>query len=198
MSRKEEKSDYYQRNKERIKAKRMANKEHHAQVNKAWREANKERLKTYQAVYDKANRDKRNALNLRWKTLNPRKAAECRKLYRVKLKREVITKYGGKCAGCGFSDISGLSIDHINNDGNIERLSLFGYKFYEHLRREERRSDLRVLCMTCQFMARAYGSKISDWPERESLGTVALTWTADGPDVKSLEWIGSTAELQRA
>jgi len=40
---------------------------------------------------------------------------------------DLIKAYGGKCACCGISEPEFLTIDHINNDGGIERAQ-FGPK----------------------------------------------------------------------
>lgn len=39
----------------------------------------------------------------------------------------VIEILGGKCVKCGFDDKRALQIDHINGDGNIERLEGKGF-----------------------------------------------------------------------
>ncbi len=155
-----------------------------------WKKANPELVKAYNREYHRNH-----------KAHLCRKAREryrelggymTRKAYRQKLKAEIINLYGGVCCACGFSDLAGLSIDHANGDGYRERESLEGYKFYEHLRKEWRagrkRADLRVLCMTCQFMAREYGSDTSLWPKPDAAVRVALSWAADGPVVSDSDY----------
>jgi len=41
--------------------------------------------------------------------------------YTEKIKRLAVERLGGKCCKCGIADIDVLCIDHINNDGHIER-----------------------------------------------------------------------------
>ena len=41
--------------------------------------------------------------------------------YYKSLRPKALEVLGGKCAMCGFSDTRALQIDHINNDGYIER-----------------------------------------------------------------------------
>lgn len=84
--------------------------------------------------YSKNNRDKINQYNLL-------------------LKHTVIEKYGGKCSCCGENQILFLTIDHINNDGNVER-DMKNYNtvsFYMKLKREEIRDDIQVLCFNCNL-----------------------------------------------
>ena len=77
--------------------------------------------------------------------------------YRLSVKHDVIKKYGGKCACCGEQQILFLTIDHKNNDGNIDRMKTYGIKnpptttWYLKLKREELRNDLQVLCFNCNL-----------------------------------------------
>lgn len=68
------------------------------------------------------------------------------------LKRETIDAYGGKCACCGEAEIAFLCIDHIYNDGAIERRTLgTGVdRFYRWLRKNSYPTDrYQVLCANC-------------------------------------------------
>lgn len=79
---------------------------------------------------------------------DPLKAAQ----YRLRIKSEVINKYGGKCACCQEDELLFLTIDHINNDGNRDRKDndiLSAGSFYLMLRKSEIRKDLQVLCFNC-------------------------------------------------
>lgn len=72
----------------------------------------------------------------------------------VRIKYEVVQKYGGKCACCGENKVAFLSIDHINNDGGAKRKSgehIAGGGFYKYLRRNEVDPTLQVLCYNCNF-----------------------------------------------
>ena len=68
------------------------------------------------------------------------------KKYRLMVKKEVLTKYGGKCACCGEHTLVFLAIDHINNDGYLEpnRRQEGSHKWYLKLRRIPLREDLQV------------------------------------------------------
>lgn len=72
------------------------------------------------------------------------------KLYRQKIKLDVIQKYGGSCKCCGENRLPFLVIDHKNNDGNIERKSTGDNRgWYFTLKNEPIRADLQVLCWNC-------------------------------------------------
>lgn len=67
------------------------------------------------------------------------------------LKEEALTRYGVTCAVCGFDDIRALQIDHIENNGNVERKALggqqfSGWRFYEHLKKLDWPSGYQTLC----------------------------------------------------
>lgn len=75
------------------------------------------------------------------------------KLYYRRIKKKVLDKYGEKCNCCGESNFMFLTIDHINNDGNIDRFnsSVSSIGFYSKLLRENIREDLQVLCFNCNL-----------------------------------------------
>lgn len=73
-------------------------------------------------------------------------------------KDKVLEIYGNKCACCGETKKEFLSIDHINGGGHKERQEIFGQNFYRYLLKlPEKRTDLRVLCMNCNFSLGKYG-----------------------------------------
>jgi hypothetical protein len=39
----------------------------------------------------------------------------------TKIRKEIIDLLGGKCNICGFNDIRALQIDHVNDDGKLDR-----------------------------------------------------------------------------
>jgi hypothetical protein len=73
---------------------------------------------------------------------------ECRQ----RLKREVINAYGGKCRCCSITEITMLTIDHLNNDGSQQRKHLgHGFAFYYWLRRNRYPPGFQVLCFNCNL-----------------------------------------------
>jgi hypothetical protein len=51
------------------------------------------------------------------------------RLTRLKLRREVLQRYGEVCAICGFSDARALHLDHVENNGALERRIAGGGRF---------------------------------------------------------------------
>ena len=76
---------------------------------------------------------------------------------RAKTKAAVFAAYGGKCACCGETEASFLSIDHINNDGAKFRKEVLGnraaagFHTYRWLVLHEFPEGYQVLCMNCQW-----------------------------------------------
>lgn len=85
------------------------------------------------------------------------------KNYRKKIRFEVLKKYGGVCKCCDESELSFLTIDHVNKDGAIERKKLYGsntgqsFPWFLKLKREDIRKDLQVLCYNCNNASFIYG-----------------------------------------
>lgn len=130
----------------------VANKAYARKKAKLWREKNKKsisaRYKHWYRENIQARREYSRQLMLRHKAL-------------------VMSKYGSCCIGCGLDELACLTIDHIHGGGQTERsrLELSSDKFYAKLLREPKRSDLQVLCMSCQWRKNAYGSDIGKWPK---------------------------------
>lgn len=70
-------------------------------------------------------------------------------LYRKRIRRNVIDKYGGRCACCGERELLFLTIDHKDGTGFEDRKSFTGTAWYMHLNRTNLRTDLQVLCYNC-------------------------------------------------
>ena len=76
---------------------------------------------------------------------------------RAKFKAAVFAAYGDKCACCGETEKSFLSIDHINNDGAKFRKEVLGnraaagFHTYNWLVKNGFPSGYQVLCMNCQW-----------------------------------------------
>lgn len=97
----------------------------------------------------------------------------------AELKRQVYAAYGGyKCACCGATEPTFLSIDHINNDGAEMRKKGIhgrgGTNFYQWLRKNGFPAGFQVLCMNCNVSKHRNGGvcahnqpRCNDHPERE-------------------------------
>ena len=91
---------------------------------------------------------------------------------RLRIKIKVLSLYGGCCANpnCKITEVGVLSIDHINNDGSLER-GRSGQSIYRKLINKPKRSDLQVLCLNCQFRKRLYGNDFSTWETQKRFTT---------------------------
>lgn len=87
-----------------------------------------------------------------WSLKNRNKINTNRRRWVLKIKREVLDFYGGKCDCCQETRIEFLSIDHINGGGNKHRQELNisgGKEFYLWLRKNSFPTGYRVLCHNC-------------------------------------------------
>lgn len=85
--------------------------------------------------------------------------------YRRELKEQVLIHYGYKCncdCGCTVNHTNHLTIDHINNDGNVHRKKLGtktrgGQAFYRWIIKNNFPTDLQILCWNCNCAKQHYG-----------------------------------------
>jgi hypothetical protein len=96
-----------------------------------------------------------------------RGASKSRENYR-KIRQMVLGLYGSCCACCGEKNSKYLQLDHVNNDGNIERRSLpssvRGGRFYKLVLNQGKRNDLQLLCANCHNAKRYGGCTSEDHP----------------------------------
>jgi hypothetical protein len=76
-----------------------------------------------------------------------------RSIARAETKIAVIALYGGKCQCCSESNISFLTIDHVNRDGAKERKlgPNGGFNFYRRLLKMGRQDKYQILCFNCNL-----------------------------------------------
>ncbi len=102
----------------------------------------------------------------KWKEKNRDRYLESSRNYQrkrtIRLKREVIVGYGGKCACCGESKQEFLCIDHI--DGKIPKEDFYtdgtrlgGVHLYYRLKRNGFPKGYQILCWNCNGAIGAYG-----------------------------------------
>ena len=83
-----------------------------------------------------------------------------RKNHRELLKLEAMTFYSRglpHCAKCGFSDMNGLTIDHVGGGGEKHRREngySAGYRTCLWLKQHGFPEGFQVLCMNCNYLAR--------------------------------------------
>lgn len=88
------------------------------------------------------------------------------------IRSEVITKYGGKCVCCQESTPEFLAIDHINNDGNIERKNLSASMLIYKLWKSPTIIDkYQLLCHNCNA-AKAFHGQCPH--QRDKLKTIMV------------------------
>lgn len=98
------------------------------------------------------------AYSKKWRDNHPeqRKAISLRNHYksRDRDRNLVYAYYGGKCACCGENERQFLTVDHINNDGHIERKKGFytnGSQFYRWIVKNNFPKDYQLLCYNCNL-----------------------------------------------
>lgn len=72
---------------------------------------------------------------------------------RRKLKVAAVAAYGGKCACCGETELTFLTIDHVDNDGAKQRANVTGNGrgtvMHRWLRQNNWPTGFQVLCFNC-------------------------------------------------
>jgi hypothetical protein len=133
---------------------------------KRWVENNKERKKENDRKYQKANVEEKNRYNREYYKLNHETLRKkdnesrlankdrhnmARKEYKSKLKSEVFNAYGNRCKCCGETRQELLTIDHIFNDGNLDRKKhRSGIGLYSWIRQNNFPKDrFQLLCWNC-------------------------------------------------
>ncbi len=135
------------------------------ECNRLYRLSVKDKTKIYHAKKYKENKEKYKLKGIKWRTENPEKVKELgRKHYKdhaaySKKQAEICKKqihilYGGKCANidCGDNREEVLTIDHVNNDGYIQRkIHKVGLQFYKWILKNKP-VDLQLLCYNCNMV----------------------------------------------
>lgn len=118
----------------------------------------------YMKEYNQLSKTKKAKLNYK-KTL----AAKLTRLrYQEKTRMEILSIYSNgtmKCVNCGCDEIDCLSIDHVNNDGYLQRKnkSCSGFYFYQWIKNNGYPEEFQVLCRNCNWKKRMNNSKYKDF-----------------------------------
>jgi hypothetical protein len=119
-----------------------------------------DKRKAHLRRYYRRNKEKyRNYGAERWKRLGTSLAEHRRETnmaYRLKAKQDCFLAYGDICKCCGETEFKFLTIDHVFNDGYLERGRLVrrvcGAVTYVALRKLGYPQDrYQLLCMDCNF-----------------------------------------------
>lgn len=71
----------------------------------------------------------------------------------MKTKDKVFNLMGGKCVSCGLTDRRVLQIDHINDDGHLDREFGHGVRLARYISSGKRAiDDLQLLCANCHHL----------------------------------------------
>lgn len=92
--------------------------------------------------YRKKERDNVLAYNRKWSTE-----------YRARLRLEMLDAYGGACSCCGEKESLFLQLDHIENDGHLDRkVNKTSAKLWAKLKKLNWPKDrYQLLCANCNF-----------------------------------------------
>lgn len=77
----------------------------------------------------------------------------------LNVKNKILDHYGNECVHCGYSDFRALQLDHINNNGNVERKAVSkdgqrfsGWKFYDWVIKQGYPEGYQILCANCNTL----------------------------------------------
>lgn len=113
-------------------------------------------IKEYNRIYRENNKESFKIRHARYYLNSIESNITRMKEYREQTKRQVLKYYGGgflSCVCCGEHNIGFLSLDHINNDGYINRKTGShpngGIAMYAWLRHNGFPKGYRTLCFNC-------------------------------------------------
>jgi len=158
---------YYQRNKERIKARvreyywkhrdrikekrrvyRLSHKDEIAKWNRDYYRRNKARIREQAKEWYQKNREK---------VLKRKRERERARHLEARL--AAIKALGGQCIRCGFADFRALQIDHVFGGGRKELLGEVwgkeGYiRYYQRIAADPNKEKYQLLCANCNWIKR--------------------------------------------
>lgn len=80
------------------------------------------------------------------------------KAKRARERRDLLERYGGRCACCGEGRIEFLALDHIGGGGNVHRKEVgSGYHMYRWIINNNYPPGFQVLCHNCNMANGFYG-----------------------------------------
>ena len=129
----------------RSKKYHLNNREKCNKKHKIYREKNPEKIKKYREDWNKKNLSYFKEYREKNKEIIRRKGFLRNQKRRVK----VLNHYGNKCMECSETREEVLTIDHINNDGNIHRKEGGGKNLYQWLIKNNFPEGFQILCYNC-------------------------------------------------
>lgn len=111
--------------------------------------------KERQARYRKNSREKwlatQKNYRVRHREARRKDGRERERRRREKARADVLKILGSKCVGCGFDDPRALHVDHVHDDGKVERV-LFKKDFVKlrrHIAKNHKSGRWQILCANC-------------------------------------------------
>lgn len=140
-----------------------------------------EKKKEYDRLYAKKNRKKlrkyareyyhrtnRIEYAKEWYKRNIKRNRFIRKEANKKVRLAIIEYMGGKCVLCNFNDWRALQIDHINGNGNEDRISMGHTNWSIFKRIKENPESYQLLCANCNWIKRYEGRELEKhWEKRK-------------------------------
>ena len=130
----------------------LAHKDEIRDYNRKYRHAHRSELIKRRREYYQSNKEYFKDSNRKWEERNIQKVQQYRQQYsrdkREKIRKASLDLLGGKCCQCGITDIRVLEIDHIFNDGKIDRKETkdIQARLEKIIRHPER---YQILCANC-------------------------------------------------
>ncbi len=104
---------------------RLAHKNETKEYQKKYRQVHKNKIIKNSREYYRRNKERHLILGQLWKEKNKEKMLQYNHQYqkdrREKIRKASLDLLGGKCIQCGITDSRVLQIDHVLNDGKIDR-----------------------------------------------------------------------------
>jgi len=117
-----------------------------------YRKDNKDRFNEYWGLYRKEHIEEIRRYGKKFRDNHATEEKLRHFEYGQKIKLQIITHYGGKCACCGESNLMFLTVDHINGGGTEQIKSFSGYGFYRWIINNNFPSGFQVLCHNCNWL----------------------------------------------
>ena len=113
----------------------------------------------YMRQWSRKNRKKTRAAGKRWRDANREQARTITARGKRALRNEFLAAYGARCACCGETEATFLTLEHIGGGGSQDRRSSGGtHMIFLRLKRQGWPKDrFTVLCHNCQFGERIGG-----------------------------------------
>jgi hypothetical protein len=130
-------------------------------INAAYRARNREAMREMNRRYQHENREvlaerRRVAREQQTEEQRARKR-ERERVYaaslRIRLRQQIIERFSGKCARCGFADWRALQVDHVNGGGSDHRKRQ-SWKIYYQAILEDTDGLYQLLCANCNQIKR--------------------------------------------